>query len=105
MNKKETNMEENKIGFIDKYYKIILILIFLAGILIRSYLYICNQSLWLDEASLAINVVNEPYKNLFEGLKLLQACPPGFTMFAKFIIDIVPFFFAVERIFCVIRII
>ena len=82
-------MEENKIGFIDKYYKIILILIFLAGILIRSYLYIFNQSLWLDEASLAINVVNEPYKNLFEGLKLLQACPPGFTVFAKFLIDIV----------------
>ena len=82
-------MEENKTGFVDKYYKIILILIFLTGILIRSYLYICNQSLWLDEASLAINVVNEPYKNLFEGLKLLQACPPGFTIITKFLVDFV----------------
>ena len=88
MNKKETNMEENKSGFVDKYYKIILILIFLAGILIRLYNYLQNPSLWLDEARLAINTINMSYSGLFKGLVLMQASPPMFTVITKFFISI-----------------
>ena len=80
-------MEENKTRFVDKYYKIILILIFLTGILIRLYKYLQNASLWGDEAALAINVVNGSYRDLFSGLQLMQACPPGFTVLVKFLLN------------------
>ena len=82
-------MEENKTGFTDKYYRLLLILIFAAGILIRLYYYVQNNSFWYDEASLAINVVNGSYKSLFSGLQLMQACPPGFTVSVKFLLDLI----------------
>ena len=85
---KKVFVENNKIGFVEKFYKVILVLIFGVGILIRLYFYICNQPYWLDEASLAINVVNNSYKELLGGLELLQACPPGFTVLSKFLVDI-----------------
>ena len=74
----------------EKFYKPILVLIFVIGILVRLFFYIKNSSLWLDEASLAINVVQGSYIDLLGGLKLLQASPPAFTIISKFLVNIFP---------------
>lgn len=70
------------------FYKIWLAFIFAVGIVLRSFLYFKNPSLWGDEASLAINILNNSYLELFKGLSHLQAAPVGFTILEKFIIDL-----------------
>ena len=56
------------------------------GIRLRAYLF--NRSLWLDEASLALNIVNRSISTLFlEPLGWGQAAPPGFLVAQKFAVQ------------------
>jgi hypothetical protein len=55
----------------------------LLGIILRLYFYILNRSLWLDEASLALNIVNRSFPDLFKPLDYYQGAPLGFLFAQK----------------------
>ena len=66
-------------------YQIALIIIFLAGVILRVKLFVCNPSLFKDEASLAINMLDtENYLDFFKPLRFLQVAPPFFMILSKF---------------------
>ncbi|MBA2642778.1 MAG: glycosyltransferase family 39 protein [Actinobacteria bacterium] len=54
------------------------------GILLRLVRYVDNRSLWLDEAALALNLINLPVGKLVtQGLFFSQSAPPGFLAVEK----------------------
>ncbi len=54
-----------------------------AGVAIRILVYAHNRSLWLDEASLACNIISRDYEKLTLPLDDNQAAPIGFLMIVK----------------------
>jgi len=58
-------------------------LILLAGFLFRLRQYLTGRSLWLDEAMLALNIVNRNYGDLFQPLDYEQGAPLGFMLVEK----------------------
>lgn len=81
-------MVKNSLLKREKFYKLALISIFAAGILLRIFVYCRNISFWGDEASIALNLINKSYLELFKGLDYLQVAPPGFLILSKFILNI-----------------
>jgi uncharacterized membrane protein len=63
-------------------------LIIILGTLIRLRQYLVNRSLWLDEASLALNILERNYVTLLEKLEYGQAAPPMFLILTKFLTNI-----------------
>lgn len=60
------------------------ILVFICfGVLLRLKLYLCNRSLWLDEAFLALNIVNRSFLGLLQPLDYNQVAPIGFLVVEK----------------------
>ena len=53
------------------------------GIFIRLYQYLCNKSLWLDEAALSLNIINRSFSGLMEQLDYNQYAPLGFLFIEK----------------------
>jgi hypothetical protein len=53
------------------------------GAVLRISQYVFNRSLWLDEASLADNIVARSYGQLMQPLYAAQAAPPGFLIVEK----------------------
>ena len=72
----------------EKFYKLALISIFAAGILLRIFVYCRNISFFFVVASIALNLINKSYLELFKGLDYLQVAPPGFLILSKFILNI-----------------
>lgn len=64
----------------------LILLIF--GVLVRLRLYFSNRSLWFDEASLAINIVDRSYGELLKPLDYNQAAPPLFLWLEKFAVQL-----------------
>jgi hypothetical protein len=63
-------------------------LFILLGIVLRLRQYIANRSLWVDEASLALNIVNRTYVGLTQPLDYDQGAPLGFLFIVKLTIDL-----------------
>jgi hypothetical protein len=62
--------------------------IILSGIVLRLGQYAANRSLWLDEASLALNIVSRSFVELTQPLSRGQAAPLGFLFMQKTVIKI-----------------
>lgn len=60
----------------------------LFGIAIRCVQYLSNRSLWGDEASLALNIVDRSYLELLQPLDYNQAAPPGFLWIEKLAVQL-----------------
>jgi hypothetical protein len=59
------------------------IFILAMGIFLRMWQYAANRSLWLDEASLALNLINRSFIGLLQPLDYNQAAPLGFLFIQK----------------------
>lgn len=68
--------------YISKWFSFSIAII---GVILRSARYIYNRSLWLDEASLALNIINKNYLELLKPLEYGQASPPLFLILVKFL--------------------
>ncbi|HET6575246.1 MAG TPA: glycosyltransferase family 39 protein [Fimbriiglobus sp.] len=58
----------------------------LAGLALRTFCYARNQSLWIDEAFLALNVVYRTVPELAEPLDLNQGAPLGYLLVCKSVV-------------------
>lgn len=61
------------------------------GILLRLVFYLANRALFIDEAAVAINIVNKSYSEFFQPLDyfgtLIQGAPVGFLIVEKFAVE------------------
>lgn len=71
--------------YLSNYFPFFIILI---GIIIRLRQYFVNRSLWLDEASLALNIIEKNYIELLQTLNYGQAAPPVFLLITKFLVNL-----------------
>ena len=59
------------------------LLLILLGVLLRLRQYLTGRSLWADEASLALNIVNRGFAGMFQPLDYDQGAPIGFLLVEK----------------------
>lgn len=84
------NISSQTISFIRKRsFLLLAIMTVLAGIYMRVKTYLFNRSLWLDEASLALNIVTRGFWNLLNPLDHNQGAPVGFLLATK--LDFIPY--------------
>lgn len=77
--------------------KSILWILLLFGVILRLLLFLfVDKSFWLDEAALALNVLDKGYLELFQPLQYAQSAPPLFLCFTKILVSI---FGVSERVF------
>jgi len=60
----------------------------LVGAFLRIYFFIVDRSFWLDEAKLAINIIDRSFFGLFQPLAYDQAAPIGFLLLEKAAVSI-----------------
>ncbi len=68
--------------------KRVALVIILFGIVLRLGQYVANRSLWLDEANLALNIVNRSFVELTLPLSGDQGAPLGFLFIQKMVIEV-----------------
>src|SRR5258706_3723570 len=59
-------------------------ILLLVGFVLRIRQYLTGRSLWIDEAMLALNIVNRDFAGLFKPLDYDQGTPLGFLLVEKF---------------------
>jgi hypothetical protein len=60
-----------------------ILIVIAAGFALRGYQYLCNRSLWVDEAMLAVNIAGRSYRELLGPLDFDQGAPIGFLFLIK----------------------
>ncbi len=58
------------------------------GVILRLVQYLFNRSLWLDESSLALNIIDRSFLELLQPLSYNQGAPIGFLMLEKIAVQI-----------------
>ena len=53
------------------------------GVMLRLIQYLSNRSIWMDEAFIALNVIDRSFIDLFQPLAYDQSAPVGFMTFEK----------------------
>src|SRR5690606_8442193 len=56
------------------------------GVFLRLRQYLANRSLWVDEASLALNIIHRTFAELVQPLDYEQGAPLGFLFIQKFFV-------------------
>jgi Dolichyl-phosphate-mannose-protein mannosyltransferase len=87
LNERDRNTEDRAFQK-QKFFQHLSLFFLFFGILVRLIQYINNRSLWDDEASIAINIVNRSYLGLINSLERNQAAPPGFLWIEKFFVQL-----------------
>jgi hypothetical protein len=75
---------------IDNNEKAIIKLTIIAGVLLSTLQFFYNRSLWLDEAYLALNIINKSHFELLKPLDLRQVAPILFLIIEKIFSDLIP---------------
>ena len=70
------------------YYALIALLAFV-GIFLRTLFYSYDRPFWLDEASIALNILDKGYWDFFKPLEKLQVAPPFSLIFSKLLLNII----------------
>jgi hypothetical protein len=73
----------------DKILHILFYIVILIGISLSLYQFFFNRSLWIDEAALALNIINRDFGGLLNPLDYKQVAPIGFLYIEKLMTIIV----------------
>lgn len=76
-------MESQRNSKVHLIFSISALSIIAGGAILRLYQYASGRSLWIDEAALALNIVNKSFLDLTKPLDFNQGAPIGFLIFEK----------------------
>lgn len=62
-------------------------IIILIGVALRLGLYLANNSLWVDESFIAVNIVDKSFSEFLKPLDCKQVAPFGFLIIEKFLVQ------------------
>jgi hypothetical protein len=80
---KEKYMKKHYLRHPHSILTAMLYLIVFIGVFLAIYQFIYNRSLWLDEAKLALNIINKDFIGLTKPLDYHQVAPIGFLFIEK----------------------